>query len=553
MADMDHNEVPEGDVQHRVHSLHEIRQGHALTGEQKAKRLARSLPTIIIAVMVHVSIAAVLGMMYYEQKEKEEAQANIEAGMRASEEAPKIEEAPKVEENIERTAIPEVENTDISDVTEEFSTVVDDTVNPDATSAERFGMAEGTDDAQDNLLTLSSGGKGLAGAIGIGAGSGPGGGMRKGNPLGGSRLGRRNEQKAKLEATEKVVMAGLDWLKRHQSPDGSWDPAAYTGMCDGKLGEACWGKGSAGHVAGLTGLALLTYLGAGYDSQRPGPYTEVVKNGLKWLRKAQDSEGCFGSRGDQHFTYDHACATLAMCEGYASTKQSTWKTPAQNGLNFITACQNPYKGWRYGKKPGDNDSSVTGWMLMALKSGKDCGLEVSESSMKDGIALVNSLTDKDTGRTGYTKVGELPVRQEGKQEKWPGSESEALTAVAMCSRIFTQTAEEDAGLMKLGADLLSKRLPVWDEAGGKIDMYYWYYGTLAMFQVGGSDWERWNRALKEVVVDHQIKDGCMKGSWDPKDPWADDGGRVYSACLMTLCLEVYYRFPRVFGATTNKK
>ena len=34
-------------------------------------------------------------------------------------------------------------------------------------------------------------------------------------------------------------------------------------------------------------------------------------------------------------------------------------------------------------------------------------------------------------------------------------------------------------------------------------MYYWYYGTLAMFQMGGENWERWNKNLKTVVIDHQ--------------------------------------------------
>ena len=40
---------------------------------------------------------------------------------------------------------------------------------------------------------------------------------------------------------------------------------------------------------------------------------------------------------------------------------------------------------------------------------------------------------------------------------------------------------------------------------------------------------------------------CAEGSWDPKDPWGEEGGRVYSTALMTLCLEVYYRYPKVFG------
>jgi hypothetical protein len=82
-------------------------------------------------------------------------------------------------------------------------------------------------------------------------------------------------------------------------------------------------------------------------------------------------------------------------------------------------------------------------------------------------------------------------------------------------------------------------------------MYYWYYGTMAMFQVGGDAWSRWNKALREAVVPHQRGDGNFDGSWDPVGPWGADGGRVYSTAMMTLCMEVYYRYARVFGARTR--
>jgi hypothetical protein len=81
-------------------------------------------------------------------------------------------------------------------------------------------------------------------------------------------------------------------------------------------------------------------------------------------------------------------------------------------------------------------------------------------------------------------------------------------------------------------------------------MYYWYWGTLAMFQVGGEVWGKWNEALKEAVVEHQhlAGSGARAGSWDPVGPWGvQDGGRVYSTALMTLCLEIYYRYDRVHG------
>ena len=80
-------------------------------------------------------------------------------------------------------------------------------------------------------------------------------------------------------------------------------------------------------------------------------------------------------------------------------------------------------------------------------------------------------------------------------------------------------------------------------------MYYWYYATLAMFQVGGKPWKTWNAHLKTDVVDHQRQDTtyCLyKGSWDPIGPWGPDGGRVYSTALLAMCLEVYYRYDRVF-------
>ena len=72
------------------------------------------------------------------------------------------------------------------------------------------------------------------------------------------------------------------------------------------------------------------------------------------------------------------------------------------------------------------------------------------------------------------------------------------------------------------------------------------------FQVGGDPWKKWNDAMKTGIIDSQRHDTdyCMyKGSWDPIDPWGPDGGRVYSTAIMALCLEVYYRYDRVFGTS----
>ncbi len=98
------------------------------------------------------------------------------------------------------------------------------------------------------------------------------------------------------------------------------------------------------------------------------------------------------------------------------------------------------------------------------------------------------------------------------------------------------------------ADLMLKTLPEWDPDGFGCDMYYWYYGSYAMYQMGGRHWKAWNRAMKPAVLDSQRHDGSHHGSWDPVGPWGLPGGRVYSTASMVLCLEVYFRYARVLGA-----
>jgi len=119
--------------------------------------------------------------------------------------------------------------------------------------------------------------------------------------------------------------------------------------------------------------------------------------------------------------------------------------------------------------------------------------------------------------------------------------------VGMLIRIFAGEDPKTSPDIKAGAELCAKRLPVWEPGKGKVDMYYWYYATLSMFQVGGAEWTKWNKSMKTAIIDHQREDGNYLGSWDNCGPWGEDGGRVYSTAVMILCMEVYYRYGRVFG------
>jgi hypothetical protein len=88
------------------------------------------------------------------------------------------------------------------------------------------------------------------------------------------------------------------------------------------------------------------------------------------------------------------------------------------------------------------------------------------------------------------------------------------------------------------AGYLTTQLP----AVGQLDFYYWYYGTLAMYQHRGPAWEAWNERLKLVLPPAQAASGDEAGSWPPGGPHGGSMGRVVSTGLATLSLEVYYRY-----------
>ena len=100
--------------------------------------------------------------------------------------------------------------------------------------------------------------------------------------------------------------------------------------------------------------------------------------------------------------------------------------------------------------------------------------------------------------------------------------------------------------------LLKNQLPQWNPENGS-DFYYWYYGTLAMFQMGGVHWKAWNGAMKKALVDTQRRGGDESGSWDPTSAWGHAGGRVYATAINILSLEIYYRYAKILGGGKTRR
>jgi len=373
----------------------------------------------------------------------------------------------------------------------------------------------------------------------LGLGGGPAG--PYGDRFPGSGRGRRGS------GHRPEIDRGLSWLAAHQDPDGKWDSDEF--MKHDPAGDPCDGPGRAEHDVGLTALALLAFLGDGNTPNR-GRYRDTVARGIHWLRGQQDYEsGLVGRRVGTAFLYDHGLAALALCEAYYFTKSPVLRTPAQKAIELIGQARNPYGVWRYAVPPsGDGDTSVTGWMVFALESAKEAGLAVDSQAFPDALTWFDELTDPATGRVGYDSPGSLSARVPGMNDHYPAERGEAMTAVALLCRFFLGQDPGSEPAMRQHADLLLQCLPEWSADGAGNDVYYWYYGSYAMYQMGGKHWRAWSRAMGPAIVDTQRREGATRGSWDPDGPWGMVGGRVYSTAMMVLCLEVHFRYSRLLGA-----
>ncbi len=331
-------------------------------------------------------------------------------------------------------------------------------------------------------------------------------------------------------AADNAVSEALAWLSRHQSEDGSWKPGQLT-----EAGDAA--KGNDAYTPGVTGLSLLCLLRSG-ESHVDGPHSATIKKGLRYLKNIQDSEGCFGPRTTQHFLYNHALATLAMIEAYSSTDSALFRGSAQSGVNFVLQAQNPYLGWRYGIRDGDNDTSMTCWMVQVLAAAQKAELEVDAGAFRGALAWTDKMTEPEFGRVGYNRRGGPPARTMEAMERFPAEHSEAITAAGLLIRLLSGQRPETSEMADKSAALISRKPPYWNTDLGTNDFYYWHLGTAALRRVGGERWTAWRNSLHANVTQRQNTGGgeSVRGSWEPVDAWSTDGGRVYATA--TLCLSL---------------
>lgn len=356
-------------------------------------------------------------------------------------------------------------------------------------------------------------------------------------PIGLALTGREKGMKVVLlkafggnATTQDAVHRALEWLKRNQRVDGSWN--LHGAFADG---------GSSDNSAAATAMALLAFQGDG-NTHLTGEYKQVVKKGWDAFLKMQSKEGQFNSPGAPatHQLYTHALGTIAVCELYGMTGDSTFRGPAQRAVEYCVKHQAREGGWRYFPDLQESDTSVSGWFSMALQSARMAKLDVPPNTLENLSHYLDSAQAEEGSAYCYR----------------PGSPATlSMTAEGLLCREYLGWAHNDPRLVA-GVNTLANNTIKLD--GYNLDPYYWYYATQVLHHFGGDPWKHWNEIMRQVVPETQIKKGAESGSWDPANcKFGNEGGRLYITCLHTYMLEVYYRhlplYNSVFTQSSHKE
>ena len=368
---------------------------------------------------------------------------------------------------------------------------------------------------------------------------GPPGGIRKPIPIIPGFLPRQPGEREKIlekypksaRQTEGAVMRALRWLKQQQQADGSWPR----------------------NKPAMTALAVLAFLAHNETPDISEEFGETVRRGIEYLLSSQPASGQW--RGN----YEHYLATYALCEAYGMTHNPGVRAAAERAVKLILDGQHPSGGWDYALAQNDrDDTSVMGWAAQALKAAMMADFYSDPEALRRASRLAVKGFQKNAhpeGGFGYTN----PARG-------------GLSSVGTLCMQFHGAG--DFAEVRKTLELIGTWRPVWvgNRPGaaaspattgvpgvppGGSPQYYYYYGTQALFQEGGKEWERWNTAMwPEYVKAQFIKTKAIAdaqgelqdiGWWENADAHSDRP--VMDTCLAALQLMVYYRYLRTFQPT----
>lgn len=348
------------------------------------------------------------------------------------------------------------------------------------------------------------------------------------------------------EASEQAVVAGLDWLRRHQDDSGGWDADGFAAHCDPPA-KACQGVGKGQHGedqpcpfdAPISALCLLAFLGHGHlPDDADDANAEVVARAIEYVR--------LNAAG----TWALPLALEALAE--AETLEGKGRLTEDVGELAAALLQRRQEDGGFGYatpfRPG-SDVPYTALAVSALLAARDAGVALPDDLAPRIDAFLGSLEE--------TK-GQLAYLRDGRRYGYTPTSTNGHLAAAIRELLQVGTA---GTRHRAHLALMAREKPQWrisfrtvEVPGrgnmsvqvGNLSLYQWWYGSIASFQHGGSAWSGWQRATRDALSQNQQRHDCAQGSFDPLGTYErQTGGRVFATALAVLILEQPYRQRRL--------
>jgi RNA polymerase sigma factor (sigma-70 family) len=286
------------------------------------------------------------------------------------------------------------------------------------------------------------------------------------------------------------ILPSILRFMKSQNEDGSWGDGVTM------LGDRVVGR------AGVTSLALLSFLGAGYCQLSKDVYDGrdtgvTVRRALDYLSKNFRDDGSVSSDGDP--VLDQALSSLALSESYGMTASWKLKEPAQKGIEALLKLQQSDGSWSH--------PTSTYWAMEALASALYAEIPLDAEQVQRTKNYMRS--QLDAGPNLPAMIGYLFLSQD---RQHPG---------LLQTRQAVSTVPPDRG----GTDLL-----------------YCYQGGMALFRYEGPDgnnWKPWAESLRQTLQNSQ-QGGFWQGT--------TQSDTIVRSSLATFSLEMVYRYYNTFSA-----
>lgn len=306
-----------------------------------------------------------------------------------------------------------------------------------------------------------------------------------------------------------AIAAGLAALAQRQHEDGSF------------------GEGRFGRNVAVTSLACLAFMADGQLPDR-GEYGPVVARGLEYILLSSNESGLIAGEATNGPMYGHGFATLFLGEIYGMTggggdtvRSARVHEALVKAVRLIEQTQNAQGGWRYNPVPYDADISVTICQIMALRSARNAGIDVSRDTIDRAVEYVRRCQNPDGG---------FKYQLEGGASAWPRS------AAGVASLFYAGIYEDDA-IDRGVAYLLSSAMPGTERTSRAHYFYGHYYAAQAMYLAGGQAWRTWWPAVRTELINSQQADG----TWDDRSV-----GPSYGTAMALIILQMPKRYLPIF-------